>query len=254
MHLTHHDLHIFMTPPVYVLAMLLLAAWLAGRQGEQRLRLIRYTFIAAAAVFYLFSAPVVSNFVVTRFESPQPLPNLAQRVANRHPIVLVLTAGWVQPTRSGYRTHFGEAGWERLWAGIQTWERSGGKLMFTGGPTPDGRGSVAEAMAEVAQEFGVPRTAILVERESRNTYENLLYSRKLLDGQVILVTSALHMPRAMAVARRLGIDAIPQPCDSRADMRDGWLMWMPSDDGLSNMEQALHELIAMLWYRWNGWA
>jgi len=55
---------------------------------------------------------------------------------------------------------------------------------------------------------GVPAGALRCETESRSTWENLLFSKALLeDGPVWLVTDEPHLPRALLLARRLGIDA-----------------------------------------------
>jgi uncharacterized SAM-binding protein YcdF (DUF218 family) len=75
----------------------------------------------------------------------------------------------------------------------------------------------AAAMAEVLRFVAVPDTAIIQETESLNTYQNALYVRKILDARglhrILLVTSAAHMPRAMMMFRRQGIDAIAAPAD-----------------------------------------
>jgi uncharacterized SAM-binding protein YcdF (DUF218 family) len=63
----------------------------------------------------------------------------------------------------------------------------------------------------------VPENAILLEIESRTTYENAVFSKRLLEAngleEIRLVPSALHMPRALATFRSLGITAIPAPTD-----------------------------------------
>jgi uncharacterized SAM-binding protein YcdF (DUF218 family) len=73
------------------------------------------------------------------------------------------------------------------------------------------------AMAALLTAWGVPQEAIILETASRNTYENAINSKRLLEAhglhQVLLVTSALHMPRALALFRALGIDAGPAPTD-----------------------------------------
>ena len=130
-------------------------------------------------------------------------------------------------------------------------------MIFSGAPTPDGDDSAAAGMARVAQQLGVPITQIKVEPASLSTHENFLFSKPLLDqyqGEVWLVTSALHMPRAMAVAKKLGIAVIAYPCDFRAEERSNWRLWLPSNAGPAMLEEALHELLGILQYRVSGWA
>ena len=80
-------------------------------------------------------------------------------------------------------------------------------LVMSGG----GAGPVAEAavMRDLAREAGVPEAALLVEAESRNTFENAANTARLLHvagkSRVILVSDRLHLPRAARVFRRVGL-------------------------------------------------
>lgn len=87
-------------------------------------------------------------------------------------------------------------------------------VVMTGGPTPDGTTTEAEAMATwTARELGVPREAMLTETEAQSTEENLALSKRLVDAaglagrQVCIVSSDYHLYRATLIARELGIDA-----------------------------------------------
>ena len=81
-------------------------------------------------------------------------------------------------------------------------------LVMSGG----GAGPVAEAavMRDLAREAGVPEAALLVEAESRNTFENAANTARLLNAagksRVILVSDRLHLPRAARVFRRAGLE------------------------------------------------
>ena len=91
-------------------------------------------------------------------------------------------------------------------------------------------------MAALIQEWGVPDSAISIEGRSRNTYENAIYARKLMEDKgfqsALLVTSALHMPRALAVFRCAGIDAIAAPTDYLVvdANRPRVLNWLPGPE------------------------
>lgn len=67
-------------------------------------------------------------------------------------------------------------------------------------------------------DLGVPREAIVVDNESRNTYENSRFSEKLLPkgAKVLLVTSAWHMPRALGNFSQTSLDVVPAACDFSA--------------------------------------
>ena len=90
---------------------------------------------------------------------------------------------------------------------------SGGNLDFSSarGQTP------AEEMAQILALTDVPEEAIWQQTESQNTYEDALYSARMLADrgitEIILVTSALHMPRSLALFEKQGLDVIPATVD-----------------------------------------
>ena len=251
-------LHLFFSLPfllTMVLAVLTLLAF--GARATTRLRRWRFVLLVLTPGVYLISAPVVSNALVHWIETGYRMPALSDTVTSKQPTILVLTAGWLRATALGYESKISEAGWERTHTAVQLWKRHGGTLVFSGAPTPDGNDSAAAGMARVAQQLGVPATAIKVESASLNTFENVQFSKSLLDrhgGEVWLVTSALHMPRAMAAAKKMGVPAIAYPCDFRAEERLNWRLWLPSNAGPAMLEEALHEWFGLIYYRLRGWA
>lgn len=120
-------------------------------------------------------------------------------------------------------------------------------LIVSGGPRRRGRPSAAPAMRALAERLGVARERILVEERSSRTSENAREVARLLgDGtrEVLLVTSALHMRRAVLCFRRHGIVAAPAPVPH-----------VPGEDPerATVVGQTLHELIGLAYYRFAGW-
>ena len=111
------------------------------------------------------------------------------------------------------------------------------KIMLCGGKTrnfPSGNMTEAENMYEKTLELGVPETNIIMENNSQNTIENILYS--LLELQrsmwlnkvksVLLVTTTYHMCRSLHLARYLypaHISVYPCPADDTTTKRDNWM-------------------------------
>lgn len=249
--------HVFLSVPLWAFAALVAFA-VACRRSVPGTRAHRWRWGAAAlaAVYYVACTPLVSSALERWLETRYPVPALRESDGGAGNTIVVLTAGWLRYTAEGHEQKMGEAGWERATAGIALWRRIGGRLLFTGAPTPDGRDSSAGAMARLARALGVPGEAILVEPEARNTYENLLYSKRMLGeakGRVWLVTSALHMPRSVMAARGVGLEVTPYPCDFRADERQSWASFLPSNVAPLALERALHELSGMVAYRLKGW-
>jgi uncharacterized SAM-binding protein YcdF (DUF218 family) len=96
--------------------------------------------------------------------------------------------------------------------------------VYAGGGAPfDAPFKESDAAAQALAQMGADPSRILFERKSRNTRENALFARDLVKpapGQVwLLVTSAYHMPRAVAVFRALDWPVVPYPVDQRTTGR-----------------------------------
>lgn len=115
----------------------------------------------------------------------------------------------------------------------------------------------AASMAAFLEELGVPRDSIELEPQSRNTYENCRKTRALLDARsvehVLLVTSALHMRRALATCLAQGIPAVPSATDYETVASGGPGRWLPSATAMDRTTRALKELVGYEVYRLRGW-
>lgn len=131
------------------------------------------------------------------------------------------------------------------------------KLLFTGGEGELLGSDMPEAArAQVFfQAQGVLPGQIIYEAASRTTYENALLSKTLpgVDASQpwLLLTSAMHMPRAMATFRKTGWNVTAYPVDFRAGANTPWTQYS-MDQGVKKWRLALHELIGLLAYRLSG--
>lgn len=104
-------------------------------------------------------------------------------------------------------------------------------------------------------------TKVLTAPACRNTREEAAATVKIAQDHgcktIMLVTSAFHMKRAVAVFKQSGIEAIPVACDFRAPSGKGaagkTFRWVPSAAILHLLSAAIHEHVSWLYYRWNGW-
>jgi uncharacterized SAM-binding protein YcdF (DUF218 family) len=139
---------------------------------------------------------------------------------------------------------------------------SGGRIQWFGG----GR-SEAKDMAEILELMGVPPEAIILEPDSLNTYQNAVYTKKILQEKgierILLVTSAFHMPRSLAIFKKQGINAIPVSTDflvSQQELREPSysiesqiLSLIPSTENLDRTTVVIKEYIGTFIYRLKGW-
>lgn len=134
-------------------------------------------------------------------------------------------------------------------------------VIVTAGNHPFSRHSTAEAeiIAPLLQEWGVPLHAIRIEALSRNTRENALNSKILIleeqCGPPLLVTSAAHMPRAVAAFAAVGIDVTAVSTDIRITPGTSLRLndFLPDAGAMATTSAALRELLGQLVYRWRGW-
>lgn len=136
---------------------------------------------------------------------------------------------------------------------------SGGRIHWRGSGTPE-----SADMAELMGTMGVPATAILQDPTSLNTRENAVNVKKILDSQgirqILLVTSAMHMPRSLLIFKKLGITAIPAPTDFNAtyaeepsSLEATLLSILPDADYLRQSNRALKEYLGIFIYWLRGW-
>ena len=132
------------------------------------------------------------------------------------------------------------------------------KILVSGGAY-EGRVSEAQGMAKVLRQKGVPEQDIILEKESRNTYENALFTERMLknqpDSRLLLVTSALHMPRAQATFKKLDMQTIPAGVAPQIVTPEDYSLniWLPHTRSLEASRTILKEYFGLLGYWLRGW-
>jgi len=108
--------------------------------------------------------------------------------------------------------------------------------------------AIAGKMRNTALMLGVSEKNTLLEDGSRDTYEEAIYLQKMIgDKPFILVTSAFHMPRAMALFQQLGMHPIAAPTQYLGQ-HDSPLFWyIPNANSLIFSDIAIHEYLGMTW-------
>jgi uncharacterized SAM-binding protein YcdF (DUF218 family) len=139
---------------------------------------------------------------------------------------------------------------------------SGGRIDWRGGGLAE-----SSDMADILVNLGVPNSAILQDSKSLNTYQNAVNVRQIMQERgirrVLLVTSAMHMPRSLRIFQRQGIEAIPAPTDFLITQQEinepssspqaTVLNLVPDADQLQNTTRALKEYIGTVVYHLRGW-
>ncbi len=117
----------------------------------------------------------------------------------------------------------------------------------------------ADYLKKLSVALGVKEERIVVERESRNTYEHTEKLAMLIpkDGIWILVTSASHMPRALGCFRKAGFNVLPYPVDYQNRLNKyAWsttsIFW-PTTNNYEKISRAMHEWAGLISYGLAGY-
>ena len=141
---------------------------------------------------------------------------------------------------------------------------SGGSITWLDSRTT----TAADDMASVITQLGVPHEALWLQKQSRNTYEDALYSCRMLKekgvAHILLVTSAAHMPRSVALFEHQGMQVTPAPTDfsitqagwddlTQPNLAVQFLNLFPNINNMGLTTSVLKEYIGMLVYQLRGW-
>jgi uncharacterized SAM-binding protein YcdF (DUF218 family) len=133
------------------------------------------------------------------------------------------------------------------------------RIVFTGGSASLLQTEAREAdySAPILETAGIAKERLILERESRNTYENAIFTKQLVMPKAgerwLLVTSAFHMPRSMGIFRKAGFDVEAYPVDWRMGGREDLFSFTNSaGDGLGRTEVSVREWIGLVAYRLMG--
>jgi uncharacterized SAM-binding protein YcdF (DUF218 family) len=139
----------------------------------------------------------------------------------------------------------------RLRYAAKLYRETGLPILVTGGAPDGSKESEAAGMARsLREDFHVP--VQWLEERSNTTAENAIFSARILHAaglkRILLVTDALHMPRAHAVFDVTGLEVVPAPTVFFSDQRLTPLDFIPSGEPLRRSHYAAHEWMGLLWY------
>jgi uncharacterized SAM-binding protein YcdF (DUF218 family) len=169
--------------------------------------------------------------------------------------VVVLGGGHTSDPEFPLISQIGKNSLVRLIEGIRIYrEYPGSKLIVSGGivfdPVPE-----ADTLARVAMEIGVPENDIILETKSRDTKDQAKFIKPIVGNEpFVLVTSASHIPRSMAMFKKLGMNPIPSPIGHRVKKGQGLSphSFFPSVHNLSKSETAIYEFLGTTWAELRG--
>lgn len=221
-------------------------------------RLPRTATVLAAVVLvsaYLLSIRPVADTLVATLEADHPP---LEAVPAEAEAIVVLGGGQIPGSPEYPGAWLDDSSLQRVHYAA-TLARGNDLPIFTTGGTPLDRGiPTGRTMARVLTEhLGIARYRVHEETASRNTAGHVPMLKPLLDGRtrVVLVTTAWHMPRAMATFAAGGLDPIAAPTDYHGGYGAAfhWLDLVPSAGALDTSADTFHEYLGMAYYTLRGW-
>ena len=203
----------------------------------------------------ILSTPAVVHLAWLSLETyAAPLDN---RPADAQAIV-IFTAGSFPPEGRRTRAELNEYSLHRALQGAALYS-PGTLVLVSGGKVHDETPGPSEAavMGEFLTKLGVQSPDLVLEEESRTTYENALKSAEWLQARgikrVVLVADAVAMARAAGCLRAQKIEVYPAPCHIRAAcIRWSLYSFLPSVDTARDFEEVWHEWLGLAWYGLRG--
>ena len=254
MHMLAKIIGLLTQPMVWVVAILVIGLWCNRRTPNKTSRWI----YSAVALIVLLGWKPLPGMGIAQLERQYPEMAPGQDLSAYQGVVVLggamdagaVAQGRLQPVLNGAA--------ERMTAAAAL-SRSQPhlKMIFTGGEgSYFGSGPNEAQRAQVFfAAMGVPAQQVTMEDQSRNTYENAVLSARLSGVDVrqkwLLVTSAWHMPRAMATFQKAGWNVTAYPVDFRSTAHVDWTDYNTTG-GLECWDLLLHEWIGLLAYRIAG--
>lgn len=242
-----------LNPLVWFFALML---WFYKSKNERRRKKV---FISALVILYLCTNSFVVDELARAWEPVTP----DYYLSNEQYDVAIVLGGIGRIDERQKRFDFTYSG-DRLFQTLELYHRDRvKKIMFTGGSGSIRYPEHKEALyvKKYLNTIKIPDSCLIIESESKNTYENAVNCKKILDslgfnGSILLVTSAFHMPRSMAVFKKAGYTNVTPYLTNRISgpRRFDWdHCFIPNSDALTTLNMLIHEWIGYLVYKTKGY-
>jgi uncharacterized SAM-binding protein YcdF (DUF218 family) len=227
--------------------MLLLLLWALLLMLKRKTRWLGYLVVLLVTImlFVCSYAPLTSP-VLNSFENTYPPYQQPQEPVD----YIVVLGSWHQSARhQPVTSEIKPSGIVRLAEGIRIYYLNpGSKLVFTGyHGIDDDPVSYPDKLRELALALHIPSEDILIFDGPRDTSEEAqLIARVFSQKKLVLVTTAMHMPRALGLFRGQGLDPIPAPTEHFGKPQTRWWSF-PQVENLESTSYWVHEQLGILW-------
>lgn len=228
-------------PGTLVFLLLAYGIFLVARSPNARKKKGLVLLGVGVVCFYLFSTGPLPNILLYPLESRYEPVTSARNLSDIKYIV-VLSGDLRQNDQVPVTSQLAVTTVLRVTEAIRLFNLLGGvPVMVMSGGSPMG-----EKMAALAQGLGVPPAKLLLETKSQDTHDQAVQVKAIVQDQpFLLVTSASHMPRAMAIFQSLGMRPQAAPADYRYSREFSREAFFPSGSSLRTLELVIHEYLGL---------
>jgi uncharacterized SAM-binding protein YcdF (DUF218 family) len=236
----------FLLPPgIFVVGLLLSALWFLMKKNWKA----GFVNMGIGCLMWAISVSPVSDRMLRGLESEQAVP---QNVTGD---VIILLGGGVY-SRAPDLTGLGipsDHAMGRLVTAARLHKRLGIPVIVCGGQVFENTSAEAPILRRFLIDLGVPTSDILMDQNSKDTFENAKYSQQLVKrygfGKPLLVTSGYHMRRSVLAFKKMGLEVTPVPSGTKTwrGRIYGWQNYLPRD--FRDVSVAVKEYLGILFYR-----
>lgn len=238
----------FLLPLPFSLAIIFLGLiflWFTKKQKVGKI------LVTIGAVLLLFMGTRIATVLII---SPLDHAYSVYKIDKNNPVkfIVVLSGGAGFTSGVPMNTNSDHVTLSRIMEGIRIYKSiPGSKIVLTGGPVSSTIPfSVIESYLLV--QLGIPKEDIILDTKSLDTTQEVLNVRKIVkDEPFVLVTSAVHMTRAVKLFQKQGMSPISAPTDFYVSGRS-YIIPIPSASSLHSIDAAIHEYIGIFWAKMHG--
>ncbi|MFT5634862.1 MAG: uncharacterized SAM-binding protein YcdF (DUF218 family) [Cognaticolwellia sp.] len=202
--------------------------------------------LTATALLFLSTFPPLSDSIMAPLEDNYPAFTQSSK-----PVDYIIILGGAHTTVEGLpvTSQLNSSSLSRLVEAIRIYRLHPEAQIITSGFSGGDVSSNAEKVKQAAVLLGVPAHRIITENFPQNTEEEAqLIAPRVINRNVVLVTSANHLPRAMAYFEKYGVNAIPAPASPwvKKNNLTPWQYYLPSAKKLQQTTRAWHETLGRI--------
>ena len=216
-------------------------------------------FFLAILWLWIASTPIFGDWAISTLERQYPAQPIGE--TQKSDVAIILGGAVSQPAPPRVDLDLNKSS-DRVLQAVRLYKAGRvDRVLVAGGNIPwlPNIQSESELIRSLLVDWGVPLKAVAIAGKSRNTYENALEIKEIWRKEpfetALLITSAHHMPRAMAVFKKMGVPVTASATDIEAlkNIPSSPLRWLPDVSALVMTTMTIKEWLGYWAYRWRGY-